>query len=1203
MRVHSLTMTAVGPYPGTEQIDFDRFAASGRFLLTGPTGAGKTTIIDAIVFALYGQVADSEDSSKARIRSTHAEATTRTVVELVFSTSAGTYRLRRSPEYQRPKKRGGGTTTEKATAHLWRLADPDASPTEEPVSGPREVGVEVARVVGLSREQLTQTVVLPQGKFAQFLRASSAERHQLLRDVFGTGVYDRVQEQIAERSREAKRRSQAARTNLDATVQHLLTLLSTYDAAGSSGGQPEGDTPAEPGPSSTADRSPQPSPAVSAGDGTAQERPEAADGGASASATGTGAAGGSSEAGSESVAGAAGGSSDEGSAGAAGAAAPPVALSTADRLLTASAETPPHPERLSQVLDGTLQASSTRLDQLEGQEAQAQQDRDQATHQLEQVRDLANRLERRRRLLEEQAQQEAQAPQQQEREQRLAQAEAAAHTSTPAQVLFRAQASATASVEAATTLLAQPQPAIVEVSSSAQQGLRLLQDATSSPTLETSASSTPGAPEATEALPGAPVQVPAAQPSGSAAAGSLEDPASASPRLPGTLRSKTASPGSGPEAPASRPTGADAQLPGEELLANATQTLTAAAQSTRQQAGTLTALASTEAGLPQREQDLTAQAAALAQAEQDLSQVEAELSARPAQLEALHARLATAQAAQDSLPALKVAHDQAQARHQAAALADQLTQQHTRAQEAVDAAAQDAQQAEEAVHAQRRRWIATTAGNLAAELEADSPCPVCGSTEHPHPAPVEEGTVSRAQVEAAEARASQARQCLQDAVLQRQSLQERLEAAVTQAGNQGQAQTSAALQAAQQELATAQQAAQPLKDLEEQSAGFTQATARLAQEAAAAKARNQAAAAALQAQRETLEADAQKVRQAQDGSPSVQARIAALTQRAEAYEACAQALTRCLADAQAVAQAHTDLAQVLRAEGLASLQQAESLRLPPAELKALRTQVDDARAQRQRLRLALAEPEIATLTGQEQADLPAAQEARTQADTRHTQAVRALERARSQHQALEDACTSVQDAATSLQEVTASQAALLRVAALVSGDNDLATPLATWVLVERFQEVLVFANQRLAEMSSGRYQLTHVDHETGSARRKDRGLGLGVIDHLGDQAVRDPKTLSGGETFYVSLSLALALADVVATESGGITMETLFIDEGFGTLDPETLDKVMAELARLQAGGRTVGIVSHVEELRRQIADRIEVRRTATGSTLRQTAT
>lgn len=1197
MRVHSLTMTAVGPYPGTEQIDFDRFAASGRFLLTGPTGAGKTTIIDAIVFALYGQVADSEDSSKARIRSTHAEATTRTVVELVFSTSAGTYRLRRSPEYQRPKKRGGGTTTEKATAHLWRLADPDASPTEEPVSGPREVGVEVARVVGLSREQLTQTVVLPQGKFAQFLRASSAERHQLLRDVFGTGVYDRVQEQIAERSREAKRRSQAARTNLDATVQHLLTLLSTYDAAGSSGGQPEGDTPAEPGPSSTADRSPQPSPAVSAGDGTAQERPEAADGGASASATGTGAAGGSSEAGSESVAG------DEGSAGAAGAAAPPVALSTADRLLAASAETPPHPERLSQVLDGTLQASSTRLDQLEGQEAQAQQDRDQATHQLEQVRDLANRLERRRRLLEEQAQQEAQAPQQQEREQRLAQAEAAAHTSTPAQVLSRAQASATASVEAATTLLAQPQPAIVEVSSSAQQGLRLLQDATSSPTLETSASSTPGAPEATEALPGAPVQVPAAQPSGSAAAGSLEDPASASPRLPGTLRSKTASPGSGPEAPASRPTGADAQLPGEELLANATQTLTAAAQSTRQQAGTLTALASTEAGLPQREQDLTAQAAALAQAEQDLSQVEAELSARPAQLEALHARLATAQAAQDSMPALKVAHDQAQARHQAAALADQLTQQHTRAQEAVDAAAQAAQQAEEAVHAQRRRWIATTAGNLAAELEADSPCPVCGSTEHPHPAPVEEGTVSRAQVEAAEARASQARQCLQDAVLQRQSLQERLEAAVTQAGNQAQAQTSAALQAAQQELATAQQAAQPLKELEEQSAGFTQATARLAQEAAAAKARNQAAAAALQVQQEALEADTQKVRQAQDGSPSVQARIAALTQRAEAYEACAQALTRCLADAQAVAQAHTDLAQVLRAEGLASLQQAQSLRLPPAELKALRTQVDDARAQRQRLRLALAEPEIATLTGQEQADLPAAQEARTQADTRHTQAVRALERARSQHQALEDACTSVQDAATSLQEVTASQAALLRVAALVSGDNDLATPLATWVLVERFQEVLVFANQRLAEMSSGRYQLTHVDHETGSARRKDRGLGLGIIDHLGDQAVRDPKTLSGGETFYVSLSLALALADVVATESGGITMETLFIDEGFGTLDPETLDKVMAELARLQAGGRTVGIVSHVEELRRQIADRIEVRRTATGSTLRQTAT
>ena len=113
---------------------------------------------------------------------------------------------------------------------------------------------------------------------------------------------------------------------------------------------------------------------------------------------------------------------------------------------------------------------------------------------------------------------------------------------------------------------------------------------------------------------------------------------------------------------------------------------------------------------------------------------------------------------------------------------------------------------------------------------------------------------------------------------------------------------------------------------------------------------------------------------------------------------------------------------------------------------------------------------------------------------------------------------------------------------------------------------------------------------------------MGVVDRLGGETTRDPRTLSGGETFYVSLALALALADVVTTESGGITMETLFVDEGFGSLDPEALQDVLAELSRLRAGGRTVGIVSHVEELRRQIPDQIRVGRDDRGSRLRTIA-
>ena len=235
MRLHRLTMTAVGPYAGTETIDFDRFAASGLFLLTGPTGSGKTTIIDAIVFALYGDVADADDSSKDRIRSRLAGPETQTVVELVFSTSAGTYRVRRTPAYRRPKRRGTGTTPERASLKVWRLTGPDGRSADDAVLRPDEAGPELVRAVGLSRSQFTQTVVLPQGKFARFLRASSDERHLLLRDVFGTRVYDDLQKELAERARGAKRTAESARADVRSAAEALIALLCDADGTADTG--------------------------------------------------------------------------------------------------------------------------------------------------------------------------------------------------------------------------------------------------------------------------------------------------------------------------------------------------------------------------------------------------------------------------------------------------------------------------------------------------------------------------------------------------------------------------------------------------------------------------------------------------------------------------------------------------------------------------------------------------------------------------------------------------------------------------------------------------------------------------------------------------------------------------------------------------------------------------------------------------------
>jgi exonuclease SbcC len=137
-------------------------------------------------------------------------------------------------------------------------------------------------------------------------------------------------------------------------------------------------------------------------------------------------------------------------------------------------------------------------------------------------------------------------------------------------------------------------------------------------------------------------------------------------------------------------------------------------------------------------------------------------------------------------------------------------------------------------------------------------------------------------------------------------------------------------------------------------------------------------------------------------------------------------------------------------------------------------------------------------------------------------------------------------------------------------------------------------------MSSGRYELVRVDE--GATRAERVGLTLRVLDrHTGEQ--RSARSLSGGETFYTSLALALGLADVVRAEAGGVDLDTLFIDEGFGSLDADTLDQVMGVIDELRDRGRTVGVVSHVAELKERIAERIEVRRRADGSsTLRVVA-
>jgi DNA repair protein SbcC/Rad50 len=167
---------------------------------------------------------------------------------------------------------------------------------------------------------------------------------------------------------------------------------------------------------------------------------------------------------------------------------------------------------------------------------------------------------------------------------------------------------------------------------------------------------------------------------------------------------------------------------------------------------------------------------------------------------------------------------------------------------------------------------------------------------------------------------------------------------------------------------------------------------------------------------------------------------------------------------------------------------------------------------------------------------------------------------------------------------------------VANGKNDLNLSFHRFVLAALLDGVLMAANSRLTTMSRGRYSLSRRDDPL--SRRSAGGLDMDVLDAYTGIA-RHVTTLSGGETFLTSLSLALGLADVVQSYSGGICLDTIFVDEGFGTLDPESLDLAIQTLIDLQQGGRLVGIISHVPELKERIDARLEVIPSDRGSTTR----
>lgn len=231
MKLHSLTITAFGPFADTQTINFDELAGTGLFLLQGDTGAGKTTILDAVCFALYGKLpgARGELGANPPVRSSYAPDSVGASVELEFSIGVHRYRVKRSPSWDRPKLRGEGTTLEHAKAYVEQLIDGEwvsrgAKPADVNTFLDGDQGL-----LGLSLDQFTRVAMLPQGEFAQFLKSNTNERDQLLSTLFDVSLYENLQRVANEHSKQLEAQTRETEQAFERSLDKLEGLALRYE--------------------------------------------------------------------------------------------------------------------------------------------------------------------------------------------------------------------------------------------------------------------------------------------------------------------------------------------------------------------------------------------------------------------------------------------------------------------------------------------------------------------------------------------------------------------------------------------------------------------------------------------------------------------------------------------------------------------------------------------------------------------------------------------------------------------------------------------------------------------------------------------------------------------------------------------------------------------------------------------------------------
>lgn len=1085
MRPTKLTMSAFGPYAGQASIDFSLLGTSGIYLICGDTGAGKTTIFDAISFALYGEPSGSFRKART-LRSDFAAPDVKTYVELEFEHRGRRYRLLRNPAYERPKLRGEGTTTEGPDATLWELD----SPERPPVTRTAAVNARVLELLGIDRDQFSQIVMIAQGDFRKLLSADTKERAAILRKLFGTEPYLAFERALARRQRELEKGSQSVTDQL----RGIMSLASVE------------------------------------GEARAAEL---------------------------------------------------------GRLQSLAA---PDADALVALLDAQEKDDAAEAGSLDGEASRLREREDDLKARL----DLAAQTdEAEGALADATAGVGAATARMSTRKAELASAEDAAKG---APELARKAAALAAELPAYDEL----ERANAEVATAegkareARAELGKTEDA-----LGEKDASLARARDAARELAGAPAELERAKAS-RAEAGRAQEAAAKAVRDCEELRRRTATV--------------------EGLSAKATAASSALEQAEERQAAAREEVADLEsaealhAGAPERLARATA-------ASKDVERRLAELERSCGELEERTREADEARAAWESKRSLHLdarkAFDEAQARYAAA----------------------------------ERAFLDGQAGIMASALAPGAACPVCGSTEHPHLAASSAEVPTEGQVKAAERAADAARERFQDAAAQAADSHARLDASqaelsrlVAETGGEGALAKERAALAAKRDAAGGEEAAAKAevvaladvrkrrdaarkrledagRDVEEARSRRVAADRELAaaksgleefssaldeKDVEAARARKRACDGALEAALEA-ERDARARVDAGAAASAAAERLAGdvedLRSRRDARREALVGLGRDVASATARArQMATGLSFGSRAEAKRQLDRVE------AACRALEEGLASARDAYEEARRGEAAAKAGRKSAQERLDalLRRGRVDRDATDAELAQVREELDRLvgrqaaltsrRSSNAGMRKRLRRLGKQALEVEKSYGEVKALAQTAAgQLSGKERLS--FETYLQARWFDRVIHAANRRLSVMTNGRFELErHRGQQTGTGGSQS-GLELDVRDTFTGKP-RPASTLSGGESFKASLSLALGLSDVVQASAGGVQLDAMFVDEGFGTLDQESLELAVRTLSDLTGSNKLVGIISHVEELQESIGRRVVVEAGRDGSSV-----